>query len=224
MIDVKYFMIRHLISFPIFIGSWITFQAGFDIPFAISGLLSAGVYATSIQLSKMVQSRMIVSKYGLTIPEYRHIKLQLKEAKNKLKQLNGYYMKVRSVRAFKQLFEMNRLAKRIFQIVKSNPKKFYQVESFFYAHLDSAVELTSKYTMLVGQPVKAPDIQIALQDTRETLLKLNQVMEKDLRQVLSSDIEHLRMELDFAKVSFKKHDTPLLLKGELQDDRKSIGS
>jgi len=115
------------------------------------------------------------------------------------------------------------LSKRIFQIVKTNPRKFYQVESFFYAHLDTAVELTSKYTLLVSQPVKALDVQIALQDTRDTLLELNQVMENDLRQVLSSDIEKLKMELDFAKISLKKHDTPLLLKGDIQDDRKSTG-
>jgi 5-bromo-4-chloroindolyl phosphate hydrolysis protein len=85
------------------------------------------------------------------------------------------------------------------------------------------VELTSKYTLLVSQPVKAHDVQIALQDTRETLLELNEVMEHDLRQVLSSDIEHLRMELDFAKISLRKQDTSLLLKGDTQDDRKTIG-
>jgi len=223
MIEVKYFFIRHLLSIPIFIGSWIAFQSGLGVHYALAGLLSIGTYTISNQLIKVVQSRIIVAKFGLTFSEYRHIKLQLKEAKTKLKQLNSYYLKVRSIRAFKQLFEMNSLSKRIFQIVKTNPRKFYQVESFFYAHLDTAVELTSKYTLLVSQPVKALDVQIALQDTRDTLLELNQVMENDLRQVLSSDIEKLKMELDFAKISLKKHDTPLLLKGDIQDDRKSTG-
>ncbi|WP_075617790.1 5-bromo-4-chloroindolyl phosphate hydrolysis family protein [Paenisporosarcina indica] len=224
MLEVKYFIIRHLLSIPIFIGSWIALQSGLGLHFALSGLLSVGPYAISIQLIKMIQSRKLVSRYGLSMSEYRHIKKQLKEAKAKLKQLNGYFVKVRSVRAFKQLFEMNRLAKRIFNIVKTNPKKFYQVETFFYAHLDTAVQLTSKYTLLVSQPVKAIDVQIALQETRETLLDLNQVMEQDLHQVLSSDIEHLKMELDFAKVSFKKQDLSLLMKGEIKNDRKSIDS
>ena len=224
MIDVKYFIIRHLLSIPIFIGSWIALQSGLDLHFALAGLLSVGSYVITNQLIKMVQSRMIVSKHGLTMAEFRHIKSQLKEAKVKLKQLNSYFIKVRSVRAFKQLYEMNRLAKRIFQIVKTNPKKFYHVESFFYAHLETAVELTSKYTLLVSQPVKAADVQLALQDTRETLLELNQAMELDLHNVLSSDIEHLKMELDFAKVSLKKQEMSLLLKGEYKDDRKSIGS
>ena len=224
MIDVKYFIIRHLLSIPMFIGSWIGLQSGLGQHFVLAGLLSVCSYFVSTQLIKMVQSRTIVSRYGLTMQEFRHIKRQLKEAKEKLKQLNSYYIKVRSVRAFKQLFEMNRLAKRIFNIVKTNPKKFYLVESFFYAHLDTAVELTSKYTMLVSQPVKATEIQIALQDTRETLLELNQVMEQNLHQVLSSDIEHLKMELDFAKISIRKLETPLMMKGELPNDQKSIGS
>ncbi|WP_019415485.1 5-bromo-4-chloroindolyl phosphate hydrolysis family protein [Paenisporosarcina sp. TG20] len=223
MIDIKYFMIRHLLSISIFITSWITFQSGLEFHFALAGLLAIGTYVVSNQLIKMVQSRITVSKYVMTLAEYRHIKLQLKEAKTKLKLLNGYYVKVRSVRAFKQLFEMNRLAKRIFQIVKTDPKKFYHVESFFYAHLETAVELTSKYTLLVTQPVKAMDVQIALQDTRETLQELNDVMEQDLRKVLSSDIEHLKMELDFAKISLKKPAPPLLSKGEIKNDRKTIG-
>lgn len=223
MIDIKYFMIRHLLSIPIFIISWIGLQSGLAFHFALSGLLAIGTYVVSNQLIKMVQSRITVSKYGMTLAEYRHIKIQLKEAKTKLKLLNGYYVKVRSVRAFKQLFEMNRLAKRIFQIVNTNPKKFYHVESFFYAHLETAVELTSKYTLLVSQPVKARDVQIALQETRETLQELNEVMEQDLHKVLSSDIEHLKMELDFAKISLKKPATPLLSKGETKNDRKTIG-
>ncbi len=218
MTHVVYFIIRHIASIPVFLTTWISLQFGLDINFFLAFLTSIGAYALSTQVIKFIQSRIILKKHGITMPEYRHIQTQLKEAKQKLNQLNGYFLKVRSIRAFKQLFEMNRLAKRIFQIVRTNPKKFYQVEPFFYAHLDSAVELTSKYTLLVSNPVKATDVQIALQDTRETLLELNEVMERDLRQVLTSDIEHLKMELDFAKVSFAKHDKSLLLKGEIKND------
>jgi len=218
MLHVVYFIIRHLLSIPVFFGTWIALQFGLNINFFLAVFISIGTYALSTQVIKYIQSRIIVKKYDITMPEYRHIQQQLKEAKMKLNQLNGYFIKVRSIRAFKQLFEMNRLAKRIFQIVRTNPKKFYHVEPFFYAHLDSAVELTSKYTLLVSNPIKATDVQIALQQTRETLLELNEVMEQDLRKVLSSDIEHLKMELDFAKVSFAKHDKPLQLKGEVKND------
>lgn len=218
MTHVVYFITRHIASIPVFLTTWISLQFGLDINFFLAFMTSIGAYALSTQVIKFIQSKSILKKHGITMAENRHIQKQLKEAKQKLNQLNGYFLKVRSIRAFKQLFEMNRLAKRIFQIVRTNPKKFYHVEPFFYAHLDSAVELTSKYTLLVSNPVKAADVQIALQQTRETLLELNEVMEQDLRQVLASDIEHLKMELDFAKVSFAKHDKPLMLKGEIKND------
>ncbi|UZN01054.1 5-bromo-4-chloroindolyl phosphate hydrolysis family protein [Lysinibacillus sp. MHQ-1] len=47
-------------------------------------------------------------------------------------------------------------------MVKTDPRKFYNVEPFFYAHLPSAVELTDKYTMLSRQPVKDKEIQLTL--------------------------------------------------------------
>ncbi|MET1014938.1 MAG: 5-bromo-4-chloroindolyl phosphate hydrolysis family protein, partial [Paenisporosarcina sp.] len=125
MLHVVYFIIRHLISFSIFITSWITLQFGTDIKFFIAGLISVGIYVLSVNVIKKVQSRLIIKKYNMTLPEYKHVQQQLKEAKLKLNKLNGYFIKVRSIRAFKQLFEMNRLAKRIFQIVRTNPKKFY---------------------------------------------------------------------------------------------------
>ena len=223
MLHVVYFIIRHLISFPLFIISWISLQLGANLNFFLAGLISVGVYVLSVNISKVVQSRLIIKKYDMTIAEFKHVQQQLREAKLKLNKLNGYFIKVRSIRAFKQLFEMNRLAKKIFQIVRTNPKKFFHIEPFFYAHLDSAVELTEKYTLLVSQPIKASAVQDALKDTRETLHELNKVMENDLQQVLASDIEHLKMELDFAKISIAKFEKPLLLKGELSHDRKSNG-
>src|SRR5690606_18819528 len=114
--------------------------------------------------------------------------------------LNSLYGQVRSVQAFKQLYEMNNLSRKILNIVRSNPRKFYHVEPFFYAHLDSAVELTSKYAMLVNQPLKDKDLRIALQNTRETLGDVNRQLEQDLRGALASDIEKLQMEIDFVDV------------------------
>ena len=152
--------------------------------------------------------------------EYKHIKTQLTEAKMKIKKLNSLYGQVRSVQAFKQLHELNSLSRRILGIVRTNPHKFYHVEKFFYAHLDSAVELTSKYAMLVNQPLKDKDIRIALQNTRETLGDVNEQLEDDLRSVLASDIEKLQMEIDFVDVTMNKKKPLLEMKGDTQNDTK----
>lgn len=212
-------VVRHLINIPIMIVSWFVFFIPIDLTFWLSSILAVSVYIGSNFTIKKIQQHSIMKNYQLSPSEYYHIQAQIKEASNKVRALNSHYLKVRSISAFKQLFELSRLAKRIISLVKSNPKKFYQAESFFYAHLDSAVELTTKYTFLVSQPTKDRNIKIALQDTRDTLESLNGVLEDDLKNVLSSDIEHLQMELDFAKLSVSKKE-PLYLKGESDDERK----
>ena len=141
-------------------------------------------------------------------------------AQQKLKRLNSYYGKVRSVQAFRQLHEINTLSRRILSIIRTNPKKFYQIENFFYAHLDSAVELTAKYSILVNQPLKDKEIQIALQDTRETLTDVYSQLEQDLRSVLASDMESLRMEMDFVDVTMNKKKKALDMKGDTNNEGK----
>ncbi|WP_419962222.1 5-bromo-4-chloroindolyl phosphate hydrolysis family protein [Psychrobacillus sp. BM2] len=222
MSEVVQTFIRHCLNIPIMITSWFIFFFSIESGFFWSSALAIGVYIVSNFTIKKIQQRRIMKKHQMTLSEYFHIQQQLKEANKKIKALNSQYLKVRSISSFKQLFEMNRLAKRIISLVKSNPKKFYQAENFFYAHLDSAVELTSKYSLLVSQPVKNKDMKLALQDTRDTLESISTVMEEDLNNVLASDVELLKMELDFAKLSVKQTEKPLYLKGESEDERKVI--
>ena len=214
--------IRHCLIFPYHDYFVVCFLFSIREWIFMSSVFAIGVYIVSNFTIKKIQQRRIMKKHQMTLSEYFHIQQQLKEANKNIKALNSQYLKVRSFSSFKQLFEMNRLAKRIISLVKSNPSKFYQAEKFFYAHLDSAVELTSKYTLLVSQPVKNKDMKLALQDTRETLESINTVMEEDLQSVLASDVELLKMELDFAKLSVKQTEKPLYLKGESENERKDI--
>lgn len=215
--DAGQFVLRHALSLLISMIAFFTFIS-IDWSLWIAAILFFVFYFLSSFSIKQIQLHHKLKKFGLTRGEYRHIKSQLSEASKKIRELNRHYGKVRSIRAFKQLFEMNRLAKRIFSIVKSNPRKFYSAEKFFYSHLDTAVELTSKYSLLVAQPVKDTEMKLALQQTRDTLESINNVMEEDLRNVLSSDIEELKMELSYAKISVKQNE-PLKLKGDLPHDR-----
>lgn len=218
--EVKQFFQRHLIAAPISFGSWLAMilAAGMN-PFAATGLMIA-IYLGGNFTIKQIQLSSNVKELGMSRSEYKHIKTQITEAKSKINKLNGLYGQVRSVQAFKQVYEMNNLAKRILTIVRKNPKKFYHVEKFFYSHLDSAVELTSKYAMLVNQPLKDQEIRVALQHTRETLTEVNKQLEQDLRGALATDIEQLQLELDYVDVTMKKNKPLLEMKGEMQNDRK----
>jgi len=218
--EVKQFFTRHFIAAPISFGSWLFFVMGTGMNmFAATGLLVAIYFGGTFTL-KQIQLSSNLKKLGMSRSEYSHIKGQITGAKMKIKRLNGLYGQVRSIQAFRQIHEMSSLSRRILNLVRSNPKKFYEVEKFFYAHLDSAVELTSKYALLINQPLKDKELRIALQNTRETLGDVNKQLEQDLRSVLASDIDQLQMEIDFVDVSINNKKPLLEMKGDPYNDRK----
>ncbi|MHA6260875.1 5-bromo-4-chloroindolyl phosphate hydrolysis family protein [Sporosarcina sp. CAU 1771] len=217
--SIQQFFTRHLIAGPISFGSWIYLLIGTSLNPFIATAIPFMLYFGGTFTMKQIQLSSNLKKLGMSRSEYSHIKDQITGANVKIRQLNSYYGKVRSVQAFRQVHEMNNLSRRILNIVKTNPKKFYHVEKFFYAHLDSAVELTSKYAMLVNQPLKDKDLRITLQNTRETLSDVHKQLEQDLRSVLSSDLEKLKMEIDFVDVTMNQKKPLLEMKGDQQNDR-----
>ena len=216
---IKNFFTRHAIMAPASFLTWFTLIGATSLNFFVSSAIGIALYAGGNVAIKEVQLRSNLKQLGMTRTEYKHIEHQLTQSKQKLKRLANMYGQVRSIQAFRQVYDMSSMARRIIKIVQTNPRKFYQVETFFYAHLDSAVELTSKYGLLVNQPLKDREIKVALQHTRETLSDLSQEMERDLRNAVATDLEQLQMEIDFVDVTINK-DKPLLeSKGEHSDDR-----
>lgn len=176
--------------------------------------LTIGAYYVSNKITFAVQKAKQRKKIGLSKSEYELIALQLKQAKEHAQTLTQQIVRVRSIRSFKQINDMSKLTKRIINIVQTNPQKFYAVEDFFYAHLPSAVQLSDKYTLLTKEQVSGTEIHLALDDTRKTLKDLHVTMEEDLKNALASDIENLKIELDFAKMSNEKRKERLKIGGE----------
>lgn len=54
--------------------------------------------------------------------------------------------------------------------------------------------------MLSQTQVKDTEVHLALEDTRKTLKGLHITMENDLKSAIESDLENLRIELDFVKL------------------------
>ncbi|TFE02968.1 5-bromo-4-chloroindolyl phosphate hydrolysis family protein [Jeotgalibacillus salarius] len=193
------FLTRLGVSIPIASITWISALFLINVPFWPSVL--AGVFGGLVPFYtiKWFQKRSLLKTYGLTKSEYEYIQSNLKEAQKKISRLQGKQFQIRSISAMRQLNDMIKFSRRIFTIVKKDPKRFYISERFFFYHLDTAVELTEKYTLLVTQPVKNKEVLVSLEDTRKTLHELNSSLEEDLMKVLSNDIDTLRIELDMAK-------------------------
>ncbi|MEK4425367.1 5-bromo-4-chloroindolyl phosphate hydrolysis family protein [Solibacillus sp. FSL K6-1523] len=209
------FITRHLINslagFAAFVVSVVNISGAAMI---LSLPLTIGAYYLSNKITLAVQKSSQRKKIGLSKSEYHLIEAQLKQAKAHAQTLTQQIVRVRSVRSFKQINEMSKLTKRIINIVQTNPQKFYAVEDFFYAHLPSAVQLSDKYTLLTKEQVTGNEIHLALEDTRKTLKELHVTMEEDLKNALASDIENLKIELDFAKMSNEKRKERLKVGGE----------
>lgn len=199
-------LVRTIISFSIGISSFIAFLLLLDLGFPLTLLSGIGTGALFFILVKALQKQWWLKKNGLSSKEYRYINRNLKEAKEKVKRLQKQQLKVRSLGAFKQILEINRISRRIYQLVKKEPKRFFSAESFFFYHLDSLVEITEKYTFLASQPGKNKETFLSLQQTRTTLDDLTGSLEKDLQKVLAKDMDHLQFELNFANqhLSHKK--------------------
>ncbi|MFI8687350.1 5-bromo-4-chloroindolyl phosphate hydrolysis family protein [Rossellomorea sp. NPDC077527] len=200
------FLLRTVISFSVGISSFIAYLLLMDLGLPLTFLSGIGTGVLFFIFVKALQKKWWLNKNGLSSREFRYINRNLKEAKEKVKRLQKQQLKVRSLGAFKQILEINRLTRRIYQLVKKEPKRFFSAESFFFYHLDSVVEITEKYTFLASQPGKNNETFLSLQQTRTTLDDLTGSLENDLQKVLADDMDHLRFELNFANqhLSHKK--------------------
>jgi 5-bromo-4-chloroindolyl phosphate hydrolysis protein len=151
----------------------------------------------------MYTKSRFLKKHKLTRKEYQYIKKNLKEAKPKIHRLNKALFKIRHVPSLKERIDILRVTRKIYRLTKLEPKRFYKAERFYFSHLDSVLELTEKYAFLAAQPKKNQDLEKSLYETRQTLSELSRILEKDLHEVISDDIDHLNFEIDVAKNSIK---------------------
>jgi 5-bromo-4-chloroindolyl phosphate hydrolysis protein len=204
MLGAANFFTRHALNFFFSFTAFILTVVNFDLGVLFVPIITIVTYLVSNKWIKAIQKSKKSKELGLSRSEYKHIESQIKLAKNHINSLSQQYIRVRSVRSFKLLNEMMKLSKRIVNIVHKDPQKFYSVEDFFYSHLPSAAQLTKDYTMLTQSQVKDTEVHIALEDTRKTLKGLHETMENDLKSALESDLESLRIELDFVKLENAK--------------------
>ncbi|RSD26988.1 5-bromo-4-chloroindolyl phosphate hydrolysis family protein [Mesobacillus subterraneus] len=190
------------IPFSAFI--WLLTFTGFDQTFwmaSLYGVIAGGVMFFG--LGHYLQ-KSFLEKHGLTKKEYKYINRNLKEANAKISRIQKSLFSIRHIRSLKQRMELVRLVKNIQRLNTREPKRFYKAERFYFSHLDSVLELSEKYAFLSSQPGKNRELEHSLNETQYTLKELTKVVEKDLNNVLSDDLDHLNFEIDVAKHSIKK--------------------
>ena len=166
----------------------------------IGFLGGTGVYL----LLGWILNKQYLKENGITRREYKYIRTNLKEAKEKINRLQKAVLRIRNFPDMKQNYEVIKLVNKIYSTTKKEPKRFFKAEQFYFTNLDSIVEITEKYALLHSQPAKTPELKISLKETRLTIDKLTDSLENDLYRVLEDDIDDLRFELDVAKKTMER--------------------
>ncbi|MFE8701681.1 5-bromo-4-chloroindolyl phosphate hydrolysis family protein [Cytobacillus sp. FJAT-54145] len=197
------FLLRTSVAIPTTATVWLISFFAFDQTFLMSSLISLGGGTISYLAVKGMTNRSFLKKHQLTRKEYVYIKQNLDEAKRKIARLNKALFSIKHVPSLKQRVDILRITRKIYNVTKKEPKRFYQAEKFYFSHLDSLVELTEKYVFLSNQPKKSLDLEQSLHETRRTLDDLAYHLENDLNEFLANDMEQLNFEIDVAKKSIK---------------------
>lgn len=183
---------------------WLILFFGFNHSFLKASsisLITAFVFFFGI---KWTRDYLYLKKQRLTRKEYMYIQKNLIIAKKKINRLQKAFFSARTIGSFRQLYELVRLVKKMYAIVKKEPKRFFQSERFFFSHLDSIVELSERYATLASQPIKDDTVYVSLKDAQNTLEDLTDLVRKDIQLAHTTDIEDLNFELLVAKHSLNK--------------------
>ncbi|MDM5330242.1 5-bromo-4-chloroindolyl phosphate hydrolysis family protein [Neobacillus sp. CF12] len=205
------FLVQGLVTVPSATIIWFLSYFAFDLTFWISSGISLAGGGIVYNVTSAVMTSRFLKKHQLTRKEYRYIKKNLDEAKQKINRLNKSLFSIRDLPTLKQRLDVLRITRKIHSMTKTEPKRFYKAEKFYFSHLDSVVELTEKYRFLSQQPKKSHEIDVSLYETRQTLTDLTKALEQDLYYVVSDDVDSLNFEIDVAKHSIKKlNDTKII--------------
>ncbi|MCY9278232.1 5-bromo-4-chloroindolyl phosphate hydrolysis family protein [Bacillus haynesii] len=201
---ILHFMLRATAASALSVLLWFTSFFALNQTFLLSSAYAAGAWIAVYLGGKWYGTYLFLKENQLTRREYAYIKQNLREAKLKIVRLRKALFAVKNIQTIKQNIEILRIVRKIYSITKNEPKRFYQVERFYYQSLDSIVELTEKHAFLGSQPKRNAKLEVSLSETRMMIDKLAKQLEDDLYDLLKTDIDHLEFELDVAKHSMKK--------------------
>ncbi|WP_251516914.1 MULTISPECIES: 5-bromo-4-chloroindolyl phosphate hydrolysis family protein [unclassified Staphylococcus] len=194
-----------IIGFPIAIIAWIVSVFALEIQMVFDALISALTFLFVYFPTQRLTSRKYLKEIGLSRRDYLFVKNQLKQVQEKNKRILKSFVNIRSLKDFKQINDIYRISRAIFLSVKQQPAIFFNVESFFYSHIDNALILIESYTRLAKSPKKSQEEKQKLEQTRITLEEVRRTMVADLKRVNESDFNKLDVEIEVNKMEQKRH-------------------
>lgn len=189
-----------LVGIPVAVIAFFTSILTFDISFIYDMLIGSAGFVLGYIPTQRLTSKSYLKELKLSRKDYRYINHQVNTAQNKIKRIFKTFIKVRSINDFKLVNDIYRISKTVNMTVRQRPNQFFNVESFYYTHIDNALNLIESYTRLAKMPVKSQDERQMLQQTRITLEEVRRTLVADLKQVNAQDYEQLDTEMRLNKI------------------------
>jgi len=194
-----------IIAFPIAVIAWIASVFALDVYFIFDFLISAVAFVAFYFPTQRLTSRKYLKEIGLSRRDYHFINSQLNNDQDKIRRILKSFVNVRSIKDFKQVNEIYRITRAIYYAVKQQPRTFFKVESFFYSHIDNALNLIEAYTRLSKSPKKYEEEKQKLAQTHITLDEVKRTLVADLKRINEEDYSQLDIEMELNKIEQKRH-------------------
>ncbi|MDJ1111891.1 5-bromo-4-chloroindolyl phosphate hydrolysis family protein [Macrococcus sp. S115] len=192
------YILGAILAIPVAIITGIISMNIFQFEMWLDTLIMFGSYIMTFLPVQQKAAHTYLKEIGLSKNDYKYVRKQLKIAEPKIKHLLVQYKKVRSLSELKNVNEINKLARVIFKNVQKSPSKFFNVDSFFFSHLDNTVNLLNEYLYLSRMPHKTKEDQQLLNHARLTLDELKRTLQADLRALNKESYETMRVEINLA--------------------------
>lgn len=197
------FALRLIGSSAVGVVSWFLYFFMVHLGFFMSFIYAIATGAVSYFAIKFFSGWQHMRGSKLSRKEYKYIHTHLREGKAKIWRIQKNIFRVGGMTQIMKNYDVIKTIRKIHSIVSGNPIRFYEIEPFYYAHLDSLAELTDRYVFLDTQPVKTDEITASLKETKRTIGEMAVTIDNDLKQLLEKDVQELRLEIEVAKKSIE---------------------
>ncbi|GAB3060234.1 5-bromo-4-chloroindolyl phosphate hydrolysis family protein [Salinicoccus sesuvii] len=209
-----------LISIPVAVVAGLFSMIAFDIHLVFDMMIAAGGFFAAYFPTQSISLNSQLEKMGITKSDYRYVRGQLTEAREKMKRLRQSYKNVRTLKDARLIYDINRLARTVYQTVENDPKQFFNIQQFFHSNLDSAVNTIEQYLFLYKMPGKTKEEKVKLHETRISLLELKRTIQSNLTSMNHNSYQALEVEKDFIKLNRKRNTSTMKLDNTL--DRQKV--
>ena len=192
-----YIWISLFLAAAFFFITWLLLQW----TFAVSALLSAGIYVAMTMLIKPVRK---IGNVNLEImPEGEALGRKLEEAREDFESIRVSMDSIEDPELKKESERLHRTAGTILAYLEENPQKIPQARRFIDYYQDTASALLKKYVKLQEKGLRTREAMALMTQTRQAMETLNRAFEKQLEKLMQNELFDMEADIRLLKQTMK---------------------